>query len=418
MYTPLEFFIGLRYVRARRRDGFISIISLFSIVGLALGVATLIIVLSVMNGFERELKKRILGMISHATITEYDRGLRDWPKVAAAAKQHPQVVGVAPYVERQAMLLNGSYVRGALIRGIEPRLEREVSEIDKYMNGEYPGGMDALQPGRFGVILGASLARFLGVVPGSKVNLVAPQASFTPAGVMPRMRQLTVVGVFQADHSQFDALLALMHIEDSRKLFRMGERVSGVRLKVDDLFEAERIAAEVANSLDGGYWPVDWAQQHRNFFEALKLERTMMFIILTVVVAVAAFNIVSTLVMVVTEKRSDIAILRTIGASPTKIMRIFVVQGTFIGLIGTAFGVGLGLLISLNLEAIVPALEKIVGGKILPPAIYWISDVPSEVSWYWVTLITTIAFSLAILSTLYPAWRAARINPAEALRYE
>ncbi|MCB1743820.1 MAG: lipoprotein-releasing ABC transporter permease subunit [Gammaproteobacteria bacterium] len=415
MFKPLELYIGLRYVRARRRNGFISFISLSSMLGIALGVATLIVVLSVMNGFERELKQKILGMVSHLTLSGYDGTLSDWPELAQQARKHPEVLAAAPYVQREAMMMNGQLVHGAIVRGVVPELERGVSEIDDFM---VAGDLDALQPGSYGVVLGIQLAQALGAHLGSKVNLVAPQATVTPAGVMPRMRRLTVVGIFKADHSQFDTVLAVMNMDDAAKIFRMQSRVSGVRLKLSDMFRARAVGQAINDELGGAFWAVDWTQLNANFFKALKMEKTAMFIILTLIVAVAAFNIVSTLVMVVTDKRSDIAILRTFGASPGKVMRIFMIQGTLIGSIGTVFGLISGVLLALNVETVLPRIEEALGRKILPPDIYYITEVPSELRWDYVLPIGLIAFGLTVLSTIYPAWRASRTQPAEALRYE
>ncbi|MGI9334910.1 MAG: lipoprotein-releasing ABC transporter permease subunit [Gammaproteobacteria bacterium] len=415
MFKPLEVFVGLRYTRARRRNHFISFISLSSMMGVALGVAALIIVLSVMNGFERELRQRILGMAAHATISGYGGTIADWPALAEQADDFEGVLATAPYVQGEAMLTQGRLVRGALVRGVEPALERGVLEIEQYM---VHGSLDTLEAGKYNVVLGAVLARALGAVAGSKVTLVAPKANVSPAGVLPRLRRFTVTGIFEADHAQYDASVALVNIRDAARLFQLGGKVNGLRIKVGELFEAPRISRELANTLDGTFWVRDWTQMNANFFRALKTEKTVMFVILTLIVAVAAFNIVSTLIMVVTDKQADIAVLRTLGVTPFSVMMIFVVQGALIGLIGTLLGVTLGALIASNIETIVPWIEHTFSTKFLPPDIYNISEVPSDMRWPDVRLIAIVSFILTVVATLYPALRAARTQPAEALRYE
>lgn len=383
--------------------------------GIALGVTALITVLSVMNGFEKELRQRILGMASHATIAGYGGNLKDWESVALAALRHASVIGAAPYVEGQAMLARGGNVYGGIVRGVLPSEERSVAEIDQYM---VTGQLSDLRPGEFGIVLGKALAQGLGVGPGDKITLVAPQANVTPAGILPRLRRFTVVGLFEVGHAEFDMAFALTHLEDAARLFRLGDRVSGLRLKLDEIYAAPRVSHELTNELGRRYWVRDWTQYHVNFFRALRTEKTVMFIILTLIVAVAAFNIVSTLIMVVTDKQSDIAILRTLGASPRSIMLIFVVQGTVIGLVGTLFGALGGIGLATNVETLVPVIEHFFGVKFLSPDVYYISDVPSDMRWPDVALITTVAFVMCTLATLYPAWRASRTQPAEALRYE
>lgn len=415
MFRPLEAYIGLRYTRAKRRNHFISFISLTSILGISLGVAALITVLSVMNGFENELRERILGMASHATITGYSGTLDDWPGLVGVARQQPHVVGAAPYVQAEAMLAKGRFVHGAFIRGILPHDEPEVSEINQFM---VQGSLDDLAAGRFNIILGSSLARALGAQLGDKLALVAPQARVTPAGILPRIRRFTVAGIFEVDHDQFDAGLALVHLEDAAKLFRLNDKISGLRLKLDDLYLAPRVSREIANELGGRYWVRDWTQHHANFFRAIRTEKRVMFIILTLIVAVAAFNIVSTLVMVVTDKQADIAILRTLGAKPSSVMTIFIIQGTVIGLFGTLVGAAGGIALATNVEVIVPGIEQFFNVKFLSPDVYYISDVPSEMRWSDVSLISVVAFVMSVLATVYPAWRASRTQPAEALRYE
>ena len=415
MFTPLEICIGLRYTRAKRRSRFISFISLTSMLGVALGVTALITVLSVMNGFESELRTRILGMASHATITGLDRTLPSWRKQAKLAQSHPRVVGVAPYVDGQAMLTRGAAVRGAMLRGVDPTEEPNVSEVHQFME---EGRFDALQPGRYQIVLGRGLARAIGAKLGTKVTVVAPQANVTPAGVLPRLRRFTVVGIFRVDHAQYDNSLALVHIVDAAKLFRLKGKVTGLRLKVDELYAARQISREVAKTFGGLYYVTDWTQHHANFFKALKTEKTVMFVILSLIVAVAAFNIVSTLIMVVTDKQSDIAILRTLGLTPRRVMGIFIVQGFVIGLIGALLGALGGIGLALNVATLVPAIESFFGVQFLPDDVYYITKVPSDLRWPDVYAVTAVAFVLTVIATIYPAWQASRTEPAQALRYE
>ena len=415
MIRPLELRIGLRHLRAKRRTRFISFISLISIVGLALGVAALVTVLSVMNGFERELRGRILAMASHATIAGLREPLRDWRKAANRALEHPSVLAAAPYVEGQAMLTAGGSVRGVLVRGVDPAREPEVSEIAGYM---VEGEIGALEPGAFRIIVGATLASRLGLGVGGRVTAVAPEATVSPAGVAPRHRRLTVAGIFEAGHGQYASSFVLMHLEDAGRLFRVRGGVSGLRLRLDDVFAAPRLSHEVAGMLDGRYWVSDWTRQNAQFFRALRIEKTAMFIILTLIVAVAAFNLVSTLVMVVNDKRAEIAILRTLGLGPASVLAIFLIQGLVIGLVGTAAGAWGGIALSANLDVIVPAIERLIGRKFLSPEIYYLADVPADVRGGDVIAIMIVAFVMSVLATLYPAWRAARIQPAEVLRHE
>ena len=415
MFTPYELCVGLRYTRAKRRNHFISFISLTSMIGIALGVTALITVISVMNGFERELRERILGIASHATISGFERALADWESLAAAAEAHPDVVGAAPFVESQGMLTHAGQVRGVLIRGVFPSLEPRVSEVGHYL---VEGELESLVPGRFNVLLGRDLALRLGVSVGAPVTLVAPRARITPAGVLPRMRRFTVTGIFEAGHAQYDTSLAVIHIEDAQRVFRLGRGVSGLRVKLADMFDAPRVSRELARSFGGQYWLRDWTQHHANFFRALKIEKTVMFVILTLIVAVAAFNLVSTLVMVVTDKESDIAILRTLGAGQSSILSIFVVQGTVIGIAGTLAGVAGGIALATHVETLVPAIESLFEVRFLSPDVYYISAVPSEIRWRDVAAVGSVAFVLSVLATLYPAWRASRVQPVEALRHE
>lgn len=415
---PFELFVGLRYTKAKRKNHFISFISFTSMIGIALGVAALIIVLSVMNGFQAELRNRILGVASHLEITGANNQLSDWPKLANQVKSNPEVKSSAPYVMAQGMLSYGQGVQGAIVRGVLPKLEDKVADLGKHMK---VGSLDDLKAGEFNIVLGGDLAQLLGISVGEKVVLLAPQGQFTPTGVVPRIKQFKVVGLFQIGMYEYDAGLALIHIDDAAKLYRMGNNVSGLRLKLDDLFDAPVMSAKLTQSLsqtDTSYFVTDWTQQHANFFKAVQLEKRVMFIILTLIVAVAAFNIVSTLVMAVTDKRADIAIMRTFGASPGSIMRIFMIQGALIGVIGTLMGAVFGVLIALNVDTIVPLLERIFQVQFLAKDVYYISDLPSKVEWQDVITIVVMSFVLSLLATIYPSYKASRINPAEALRYE
>jgi len=415
MFHPLALSIGLRYTGAKRRNHFISFISSISIAGIALGVAALITVLSVMNGFEQELRTCILGMASHATISGYRQPLLDWEKVADLASKNPEVVGVAPYVEDQIMLTRGKKVSGAVIRGIRPSLEPMVSTVGKHMRA---GRLSDLVPGKYRIILGSELAYKLGAHIGDQVTMVTPQANFSPAGILPRLRRFRVSGIFEVGMYEYDRGVALINLRDAARLFQLGDAVTGVRLKLVDLFQAPRVARQLASQLDETLRVEDWTRQHANFFRAVQTEKRVMFVILTLIVAVAAFNIVSTLVMVVTDKRADIAILRTLGATPGLILRIFMIQGALIGLLGTALGLVGGIALALNVETIVPAIEKTFDVQFMPADIYYISELPSQLDWPDVWHIGAIAFLLSFIATLYPAWRASRTQPAEALRYE
>ncbi|WP_027467437.1 lipoprotein-releasing ABC transporter permease subunit [Deefgea rivuli] len=409
-----ELLIGLRYTRAKRRNGFISFISLVSILGIALGVAALIIVLSVMNGFQEEVRNRILGMASHITVTSPDNTLVNWTSAAQTSAANPHVRGAAPYVLGQGLFTNGSQVKGVMVRGIDPALEPKVSELaDKIVAGQ----LDALRSGEFSVVLGWALAQELGVTLGDKVTLITPQGQVTPAGLIPRLRQFTVGGIFKADYYPYDANLALINLTDAQKLFRTGDAVTGVRLKIDNLFKAREVAREINRTLPD-LIVADWSQENPTYFRAVEIEKRMMFIILTLIVAVAAFNLVSTLVMLVTDKQADIAILRTLGASPRSIMKIFLVNGAISGFIGTAAGVIGGVLVAANIGTIVPFIERVIGAQILSADVYLITELPSKIIPNDVISIGVISLLLALLATLYPSWRASKVNPAEALRYE
>lgn len=414
MRQPYELAIGLRYTRSKRRNRFVSFISLISVVGIALGITTLITVLSVMNGFQTEVRERILGMASHATVTKRDEPIVEWQKLADAARAHPEVVGAAPYVEAQVMLVNGGQVTGSVVRGIIPSEEPAVSDIVDQM---VEGRLEELDESRFNIVLGRALARFLGVRVGDKVTVVSPEAGVTPVGINPRLKRFTVVGIFATGMSEYDRSMAITSARDAAALMRM-KGYTGVRLKLADMFNSRAVAGDLATSLDDIYWVSDWTQQHRNFFRAVQTEKTMMFIILSLIVAVAAFNIVSMLIMVVNEKQADIAILRTLGASPSSVMKIFLVQGTLIGLFGTLLGVIGGVSIATNVESIVPFIEKLLGAKFLDPSVYAINYFPSDLQLEDVLWVTLIAFFLSVFATLYPAWRAAQTDPVEALRYD
>jgi lipoprotein-releasing system permease protein len=415
MALPYELLIGLRYTRAKKHNHFISFISLISMFGIALGVAALIVVLSVMNGFQTELRSRILAVVSHVQITGAGGEMVGWERVASMAAGEPHVIAAAPFVQAQGMLAYGESVRGAMVRGILPDQEDKVADFRPHMKS---GELDALLPDSFNIVLGSELARALGVFVGDRVTLIAPQGVVTPAGVVPRLKTFNVVGLFEVGMYEYDSGLALIHLADAQRLYRMADRVSGVRLKLDDLFVAPRVARSLAGKLDINAFISDWTRSHANFFRAVQIEKNMMFIILSLIVAVAAFNIVSTLVMAVTDKQSDIAILRTLGASPGSIMAVFIVQGALIGFIGLGLGVAGGVALALNVDVVVPFIERLLGTQFLAKEVYYISNLPSELQWRDVTTITGVAFVLALVATIYPSWRAARVNPAAALRYE
>ncbi|WP_119966508.1 lipoprotein-releasing ABC transporter permease subunit [Simplicispira lacusdiani] len=418
MQIPYELALGWRYTRAgraTRRNGFISFISGVSMLGIALGVAALIIVLSVMNGFQKEVRDRMLSVVSHIEI--FAPGGAALPDVALTlqeARQHPQVVGAAPFVAAQALLARGEDMKGALVRGIDPAREPEVTDLVANGRGE---ALAQLVPGEFRVVLGGELARMLGVREGDVVTLIAPTGQVTPAGVVPRLKQMRVAGTFDSGHYEYDSTLVLLHHEDAQRIFRL-EGPTGIRLKLRDLHQARTVAQDLAGSLSGDLRIRDWTQQNRTWFAAVQLEKRMMFIILTLIVAVAAFNLVSTLVMTVQDKRADIAILRTLGASPRSIMGIFVVQGAMVGVIGTLAGLLLGLGIAFNIDVIVPAIERLLSASFLPKDIYLISRMPSDPQPADIVPVGVISLVLAFVATLYPSWRASRVNPAEALRYE
>ena len=415
MKLPLEIFVGLRYTRAKRRNHFISFISAISMLGIALGVMALIVVLSVMNGFENELRGRILGMVSHVTVSSFGGPLHGWQSLRDQTMENPAVIAGAPYIEAEAMISNLSSVSGALIRGIDPEYETGVSEIHENM--EF-GELTDLVAGEYGIILGSGLANSLDVVPGDRVTMVTPQATSSPLGFLPRLRRFKVVGIFEIGVYEYDRSSALIHYQDASRLFRLDGGVTGLRLKLDDMDLAPRVRPELKQTVGFEYWVSDWTLRHSNYFKAVRTEKTVMFIILSLIVAVAAFNIVSTLVMVVTDKQADIAILRTLGMSQLSVMWVFMVQGTLIGLIGTLLGLAAGVTVALQIDVIVPALEQFFQTQFLPRGVYPITDLPSEMKQADVIKITLLSFGVSVLATLYPALRASKTRPAEALSYE
>ncbi len=415
MSPPLELFIGLRYTRAKRRNHFISFISMTSMAGIVLGVWALITVMSIMNGFHKELRDRILFVVSHVTVSDYGGLLGDWRGASAHIARHPQVRAQAPYILGQGMLTNRSAATGALIRGIAPAAEREVSEVLDHI---VEGDPASLRPGGFGIILGVALARSLGVAVGDKVTLVAPKGRVTPAGLLPRLKRFTVVGLFRIDMYEYDNGIALIHIEDAARVFGVAGKVSGLRLKLADVERAPSVRRQLDEQLGGVYRIRDWTMEHANFFRALEIEKRVVFIVLLLIIAVAAFNIVSTLVMIVTDKQPDVAILRTLGLSPAGVMKIFVVQGTVIGVVGTVLGGVLGVITALNVDTLIPALERLFNTELFPMDVYVISNFPAEMRWSDVSRILLVALAMSFLATLYPAWKASGVEPAEALRYE
>lgn len=412
-----EWLVGLRYTRAGRRSGrnsFISFISMISMFGIAIGVAALIIVLSVMNGFQKEVRDRMLSVLSHIEVFDAAGSMPDWKNTALQAQKNSSVIASAPYVDGQAMIIRDDVMRGVILRGVLPDQEPKVSEVATKIK---VGRWEDLRPGEFNIILGTALASSLHVRVGDKVTLAAPEGQMTPAGMVPRLKAFNVVGIFDAGHYEFDSGMGFMQIEDAQKFFRL-PAPSGLRLRIKDMLKAPQVALELSQTLTGDLLIRDWSQQNRNYFSAVKTEKTMMFIILALIVAVAAFNLVSTLVMTVTDKQADIAILRTLGASPGSIMKIFMIQGGLVGLIGTGLGVALGVLVALNIDVIVPAIEHLLGVNFLPKDLYFISALPSDLRWADVWQISSMAVVLAFAATIYPSWRAACVKPAEALRYE
>ena len=413
MFRPLELFIGLRYTRAKRRNHFISFISLVSMLGIAVGVIALITVISVMNGFEKQLTERILGMVAHVTISGVDASVHDWRNAVKTANANPHVLGAAPYVERQA-LLQGARVSGAVIHGVLPDQEPKVSDLDRKM---VKGKLGDLKPGAFGIILGNELAMELGVGVGDKVTVITPEVNATPVGAIPRYKRFDVVGIFSVGFQEYDQGLAVMHMDDAERLFQL-DGPTGIRLRLDDMYHAWDIGSDLAQQLGQFYRVRDWREGHANFFSAVSMEKKVMFIILSLIVAVAAFNLVSTLVMLVTDKQADIAILRTLGISPQSIMGVFMVQGVIVGAFGILLGVLGGVALASNLPDLVKWIEHTFHVEFLSPDIYYISEVPADMHWSDVGWIALIAFVFCLFATVYPAWRASRTQPAAALRYE
>jgi lipoprotein-releasing system permease protein len=414
MFRPLELFIGTRYIRAKRRNHFISFISVVSMLGLIIGITALITVISVMNGFAAELQSRILGAVSQATITGVAQSMPNWQQALSIAEQDPHVKGAAPYVEREAFLRGNAASQGAIIRGILPDQEPKVADFGSKM---IAGRLDTLTSGSWGIVLGRDLALQLGVNVGDKIIVYAPVISATPIGAVPRLRRFTVTGIFEIGMQEYDSGLAIINMRDAEKLYQMSGP-SGIRLKLDDLFAASKVSATLANRLGDAYLVRGWMQQHANFFKAIAMEKIVMFIILSLIVAVAAFNLVSSLVMLVTDKQSDIAILRTLGATPRSIMGVFMIQGMMIGVMGIVIGVACGVALAINVPTIVDGIQNLTGYQFLPESVYYINNVPSKLEWSNVGWIAGMAFVFSLLATIYPAWRASRTQPAEALRYE
>jgi lipoprotein-releasing system permease protein len=415
MSSAYEWLIGTRYLRSTHRRGFVSFVALMSVLGLMLGVATLITVLSVMNGFERELRNRILSVTSHGTLSGIEGSIADWRAIQRAALKQPGVQAAVPYIEEQAMLSNGVNVAGATVRGVLPDEERKATGLAQRLK---TGRLEDLEPGQYHIILGSALARELHAKVGGQVVLIAPDGTATPTGVVPRMRRFLVTGIFESGMYEFDRGLALVHITDAARLFKLGDKVSGIRLALNDPLQAPRLVVKIARDLGGGFYVSDWTRNHANFFRSIELTKSMMFVILLMIVGVAAFNIVATLVMIVKEKQTDIAILRTLGAGPPNILTTFAIQGVMIGLMGTLLGAGLGTVLSYNLESLIAWLERLFNTHFLDASVYYMSDLPAYVEWMDVVRVCTVAFLLCAVATIYPAWRASRTAPAEALRHE
>jgi lipoprotein-releasing system permease protein len=413
--APYEWILGTRYLRSTHRRGFVSFVALMSVLGLMLGVATLIIVLSVMNGFERELRNRILSVTSHATLSGLGGPLENWHSVQQSALREPGVQAAVPYIEQQSMLANGISIAGATVRGVLPDEERKATGLAQHL---ISGRLEDLVAGQYRIILGSALAHELNARVGGSVVLIAPEGTATPTGVVPRMRRFQVTGIFQSGMYEFDRGLALVHMTDAARLFRMGDQVTGIRLALQDALKAPSTVRQLAVSLGGGFYVSDWTKNHVNFFRSIELTKSMMFVILMMIVAVAAFNIVATLVMIVKEKQTDIAILRTLGAGPANVLAAFALQGVMIGLAGTLLGAALGTVLSHKLEAIVASLERLFGTSFLDPSVYYMSDLPAYVEGMDVLRVCVVAFLLCAIATVYPAWRASRTAPAEALRRE
>ncbi len=415
MFHPLSLFVGLRYTRSKRRNGYVSLFSFVSIITLCLGVMLLIVILSVMNGFEKEVRERILNMISHVTVSGFDGKIKDWQSVVKKVKQNPEVVGTAPFIRAEGMLIYKRHVQGSLYRGVDPTLEKTVSKVHSSM---VAGSLDDLIPGKFGIILGQDLAFKLGVDVGQKVTMVTPSANVTPAGVMPRLKRFTVVGIFKVGFYQYDSAVGLIHIDDAARVFRKKDGVSGVQVQVKNLLNVGPIKRQLQNQFEQEYWVKDWSYYHSNWFSAVQMEKRMMFVILFIIIIVVSVNIISSMITVVNDKRSDIAIMRTFGAKTSTIMRIFLVQGSVIGVVGTLVGVLFGVLLSLNLDSLYTQLVKLTGKQVIDPSVYLISDLPTDVQLEQVLVIGISSLVMSIIATIIPAITASHINPADALRYE
>ncbi|QQZ27599.1 lipoprotein-releasing ABC transporter permease subunit [Thiothrix subterranea] len=415
MFTPLELFIGQRYTHSQRRNRFISFISFASMLGILLGVMVLITVLSIMNGFEKELRDKILGVVSHVTVSGTNGQLADWTAKIDGLKAQQHVIGAAPYVQKQVMLTNGNLMRGIVLQGIDPKLQSQVSDVNFKM---LEGSFNSLAPRDYGIVLGVEVATALGVMPGDKVTVIVPQVQVTPAGILPRLKRFTVTGIYQIGHPEYDGMTGFVELSDASRLFRLGDNIGGIRLKLDDLFAAPAIGHELQTQLGKEFEVVDWSEEHGSFFRAVKTERIAMTLILFLVVCVALFNLVASLMMAVNDKESDIAILRTFGMSGQRIMRIFMIQGSIIGIFGTLVGVGLGVWLSLNIDTVIPFLENTFGFKIFSSDVFYISEIPSDMRWENVIWIGVASLIASVLATIYPAWRASQIQPAESLRYE
>ena len=415
MFHPLSLFVGLRYTRSKRRNGYVSLFSFVSIITLCLGVMLLIVILSVMNGFEKEVRERILNMISHITVSGFDGKIKDWPAVIEKVKQNPQVIGTAPFIRAEGMLIYTNQVQGSLYRGIDPKLEKSVSNVHQHM---VEGSLDDLVPGKFGIILGQDLAFKLGVGVGQKVTMVTPSANVTPAGVLPRLKRFSVVGIFKVGFYEYDSAVGLIHLDDAARVFRKKDGVSGVQVQVKDLLNVADTKRDLQIQFEQQYWVKDWSYYHSNWFSAVQMEKRMMFSILFIIILVVSINIISSMITVVNDKRSDIAIMRTFGAKTSTIMRIFLVQGSVIGIVGTSIGTLFGVLLSLYLEDIYVAIEKLLGFSPIDGSVYLISNLPSDVQLEQVLIISISTFITSIIATIIPALTASHINPADALRYE
>ena len=409
----VEYLIGWRYTRGKKHNHFISFVSLISILGIAVGMTVIITVLSVMNGFKEEIRDKILDVVSHNTLSSLDGTIDDWEALRPELESEAGVAAIAPFVEMQVMLMNGDRVRGAYVRGVQPELEKQVSNIENYLK---QGTLESLQPQLYHIVVGHSLAFSLQAQLGDKITLISPQAAVTPAGVLPRMRSFVISGIFDSGLSEFDRGIVLLNLEDARHLARLGDKVNGIRLRLDDLFESPALSKRLNLQLGPHYWISDWTRSHRNFFRALEMEKLLLFLIMALIIAVAAFNIISMLVMVVIEKQSDIAILRTMGMQPRQVMKVFITQGCLIGLIGNILGISGGVLLASYVEQIVTAIERATGFKFLSADVYPITEVPSRLMEGDVIVVAALTFVMTVLATIYPAWRAAGLRPAEVLR--